>query len=56
MFKSFIYLIMDENYYPNLKIYKNGNIQITGIKEQTIVKDIIELIIIQIKKIYEIIP
>ena len=43
-------------YYPNLKIFKNGNIQITGIKEQSIVKDIIELIINQIKKIYEIIP
>jgi hypothetical protein len=43
-------------YYPNLKIFKNGNIQITGIKEQTIVKHIIELIIIEIKRIYEITP
>jgi len=40
-------------YYPNLKIFKNGNIQITGIKEQSIVKDIIDLIIIEIKRIYE---
>ena len=50
-----IYKIND-TYYPNLKIFKNGNIQITGIKDQTIVKDIIDLIINQIKKIYEIIP
>jgi TATA-box binding protein (TBP) (component of TFIID and TFIIIB) len=47
---------INDTYYPNLKIFKNGNIQITGIKDQTIVKDIIELIIIQIKKIHEIIP
>lgn len=40
-------------YYPNLKIFKNGNIQITGIKDQSIVKDIIDLIIIEIKRIYE---
>jgi hypothetical protein len=47
---------MSDIYYPNLKIFKNGNIQITGIKEEIIVKDIIELIINQIKKIYETIP
>jgi TATA-box binding protein (TBP) (component of TFIID and TFIIIB) len=47
---------INDNYYPNLKIFKNGNIQITGIKDQIIVKEIIELIIIQIKKIYDIIP
>jgi TATA-box binding protein (TBP) (component of TFIID and TFIIIB) len=40
-------------YLPNLKIFKNGNIQITGIKDKNIVENIIELIIIQIKQIYE---
>ncbi len=43
-------------YYPNLKIFKNGNIQITGIKEEIVVKNIIDLIIIEIKRIYEITP
>ena len=47
---------INDNYYPNLKVFKNGNIQITGIKEKDIVKDIIDLIIIQIKNIYEITP
>jgi len=40
-------------YLPNLKIFKNGNIQITGIKDKNIVENIIELIITQIKQIYE---
>jgi TATA-box binding protein (TBP) (component of TFIID and TFIIIB) len=47
---------INDNYYPNLKVFKNGNIQITGIKDKDIVKDIIDLIIIQIKNIYEITP
>jgi TATA-box binding protein (TBP) (component of TFIID and TFIIIB) len=47
---------INDNYYPNLKVFKNGNIQITGIKEKDIVKDIIDLIINQIKLIYEITP
>jgi len=45
---------INDNYYPNLKIFKNGNIQITGIKDKDIVKDIIDIIIIEIKKIYDI--
>jgi len=44
---------MNEGYYPNLKIFKNGNIQITGIKEREIVEDIINLIIEEIKKIHK---
>jgi len=40
-------------YLPNLKIFKNGNIQITGIKDKMIVENIINLIISQIKTIYE---
>jgi len=47
---------INDNYYPNLKVFKNGNIQITGIKDKDIVKDIIDLIIIQIKNIYDITP
>ena len=43
---------INDSYYPNLKIFKNGNIQITGIKEKKIVEDIINLIIEEIKKIY----
>jgi TATA-box binding protein (TBP) (component of TFIID and TFIIIB) len=45
---------INDTYFPNLKIFKNGNIQITGIKDKNIVENIIELIIIQIKQIYEI--
>ena len=35
-----------------MKIFKNGNIQITGIKEKNIVETIINLIIEEIKRIY----
>jgi len=41
-------------YYPNLKIFKNGNIQITGIKDKSIVENIIDIIITEIKRIYDI--
>jgi TATA-box binding protein (TBP) (component of TFIID and TFIIIB) len=44
---------INDAYLPNLKIFKNGNIQITGIKDKNIVENIIEIIIIQIKQIYE---
>lgn len=43
---------INDNYYPNLKIFKNGNIQITGIKDKDIVENIINLIIEEIKRIY----
>lgn len=43
---------MNDLYYPNLKIFKNGNIQITGIKEKSTVEYIINFIIIEIKRIY----
>ena len=36
-----------------MKIFKNGNIQITGIKEKNIVENIINLIIEEIKRIYK---
>lgn len=38
--------------YPNLKIFKNGNIQLTGVKNKDDVNIIIEEIIKEIKRIY----
>jgi len=40
--------------YPNLKIFKNGNIQLTGVKNKDDVNIIIEEIIKEIKRIYSI--
>lgn len=48
-----IYKIM-ENYMPNIKIFKNGNIQLTGIRKYEDTKKIVEDIITEVKKIYEI--
>ena len=45
---------INDNYLPNLKIFKNGNIQITGIKDKNIVETIINFIVIEIKRIHEI--
>ena len=42
--------------YPNLKIFKNGNIQLTGVKDQNDVAIIIEQIITEIKRIHTINP
>lgn len=39
--------------YPNLKIFKNGNIQLTGVKNKDDVNVIIEKIIEEIKNIYK---
>lgn len=39
--------------YPNLKIFKNGNIQLTGVKNKDDVNKIVEDVIEEIKKIYE---
>ena len=47
------FLYKAENY-PNLKIFKNGNIQITGVKNKDDVIKIVDEIIFEIKKIYEI--
>lgn len=41
-----------EDYYPNIKIFKNGNIQMTGIRDLEHPKIIIEKIIDNIKKIF----
>lgn len=48
-----IYLF-NENYKPNIKIFKNGNVQITGIKNTEDTKIIISKIIEEIKYIYTI--
>lgn len=44
----------NENYKPNIKIFKNGNVQITGIKNTEDTKIIISKIIEEIKYIYTI--
>lgn len=47
-----IYKFNDE-YMPNIKIFKNGNIQLTGIKDVLHPKIIIDRLIQNIKRIYE---
>jgi len=42
----------DESYFPNVKIFKNGNIQLTGIKDFDHTKIIVNHIIDEIKRIY----
>jgi len=42
--------------YPNLKIFKNGNIQITGVKNKDDVNEIVRQIVEEIKRIYIINP
>lgn len=44
----------DEKYMPNIKIFKNGNIQLTGIKDIKHTEEIGNKIIENIKKIYNI--
>jgi len=48
-------LYKGENY-PNLKIFKNGNIQITGVKNKDDVNIIVDQIINEINRIYKIDP
>jgi TATA-box binding protein (TBP) (component of TFIID and TFIIIB) len=40
--------------YPNLKLFKNGNIQITGVKDKDDVEVIVKQVIEEIKRIWEI--
>jgi TATA-box binding protein (TBP) (component of TFIID and TFIIIB) len=49
-----IIYVFNENYKPNVKIFKNGNIQLTGIKNKDDTSIIINKIIEQIKYIYQI--
>lgn len=43
----------DEKYIPNVKIFKNGNIQLTGIKDVAHTEKIVNHIIEEIKNIYD---
>lgn len=42
--------------YPNLKIFKNGNIQITGVKNKDDVATIVNQVIDEVKRIYKLNP
>lgn len=52
-FDNQVTFLYKANNYPNLKIFKNGNIQITGVKDRNDVNKIVEDVIDEIKKIYE---
>jgi TATA-box binding protein (TBP) (component of TFIID and TFIIIB) len=52
-FDNQVTFLYKANNYPNLKIFKNGNIQITGVKDKNDVNKIVDEIIEEIKKIYE---
>ena len=43
----------NQTYFPNIKIFKNGNIQLTGIKDFEHTKTIVNNIISEIKRIHE---
>ena len=45
--------MFNNNYIPNVKIFKNGNIQLTGIKDVKHTEIIVNYIIENIKNIYE---
>jgi len=55
-FDNQVTILYKSDNYPNLKIFKNGNIQLTGVKDEKIVSDIINEIIFEIKRIYKNIP
>jgi TATA-box binding protein (TBP) (component of TFIID and TFIIIB) len=52
-FDNQVTVLYKSDNYPNLKIFKNGNIQLTGVKDKNIVNIIVEQIITEIKRIYE---
>ena len=49
---TIIYMFNDK-YIPNVKIFKNGNIQLTGIKKETDTEIIVNYIIENIRNIYK---
>ena len=51
-FDNQVTVLYKSDNYPNLKIFKNGNIQLTGVKDKNIVNVIVEEIITEIKRIY----
>jgi TATA-box binding protein (TBP) (component of TFIID and TFIIIB) len=52
-FDNQVTFLYKANNFPNLKIFKNGNIQITGVKDKNDVNKIVEDVIDEIKKIYK---
>jgi len=52
-FDNQVTVLYKSDNYPNLKIFKNGNIQITGVKDKNDVTIIINEIITEIKNIYK---
>jgi len=52
-FDNQVTVLYKSDNYPNLKIFKNGNIQLTGVKDEKNVEAIINEIIVEIKRIYE---
>ena len=52
-FDNQVTVLYKSDNYPNLKIFKNGNIQITGVKNKDDVKIIVNQVINEIKRIYK---
>lgn len=52
-FDNQVTVLYKSNNYPNLKIFKNGNIQLTGVKDEKDVSVIVNEIINEIKNIYK---
>jgi TATA-box binding protein (TBP) (component of TFIID and TFIIIB) len=52
-FDNQVTVLYKSDNYPNLKIFKNGNIQLTGVKDEKNVEAIINEIIVELKRIYE---
>jgi len=50
---SFVYMI-DNNYYPNIKVFQNGNLHITGCRNLDDIKKPLNSMINEIKKIFNI--
>jgi len=55
-FDNQVTVLYKSDNYPNLKIFKNGNIQLTGVKDENNVETIVQQIIKEIKRIYELKP
>jgi TATA-box binding protein (TBP) (component of TFIID and TFIIIB) len=55
-FDNQVTVLYKSDNYPNLKIFKNGNIQLTGVKDENNVEMIVQQIIKEIKRIYELNP
>lgn len=52
-FDNQVTVLYKSDNYPNLKIFKNGNIQITGVKNKDDVEIIVNQVIEEIKRIYK---